>query len=141
MEALAMSEEVYTVEQFAERLKVHPKTVLRFIKEGRVRAVKVGRAYRILRSDLEAFGVVLPRAGGARATAIVDIPNVGPERAQQIARTLSTTRMGAEAAGEPMSINVAHDPVAKQVKVILVGAPLDVAALLRVVDVLLEQGR
>ena len=36
-----MSEEVYTVGQFAERLKLHPKTVLRFIHEGRVRAVKV----------------------------------------------------------------------------------------------------
>ena len=28
-----MSEEVYTVEQFAERLKLHPKTVLRFIRD------------------------------------------------------------------------------------------------------------
>jgi excisionase family DNA binding protein len=137
-----MSEEVYTVEQFAERLKVHPKTVLRFIKEGRLRAVKVGRAYRILRSDLEAFGIVAPRsAAGARTTAIVDVPNVSPERAQQIARTLSATRMGAETPAEPMSLNVAHDPVTRQVKVVLVGAPLDVAAMLRVIDVLLEQGR
>jgi hypothetical protein len=29
----------------------------------------------------------------------------------------------------------------KQVKVVLVGSPLDVAAMLRVVDVLMEQGR
>ena len=137
-----MSEEIYTVEQFAERLKVHPKTVLRFIKEGRVRAVKVGRAYRILRSDLEAFGIPSPRGpAGVRTTAIVDIPDVSPERAQQIARTLSATRMGAETPADQMSLNVAHDPLTKQVKVVLVGAPLDVAAMLRVVDVLMEQGR
>ena len=49
-----MSEEVYTVEQFAERLKLHPKTVLRFIKDGRLRAVKVGKSYRILRTEMEA---------------------------------------------------------------------------------------
>jgi excisionase family DNA binding protein len=136
-----MSEEVYTVEQFAERLKVHPKTVLRFIREGRLRAVKVGRAYRILRSDLEAFGVVLPRSTAARVTAIVDVPGVSPERAQQIARTLTSTRMGAETPADPMSLNVAHDPLTKQVKVVLVGSPMDVAALLRVVDVLIEQAR
>lgn len=137
-----MSEEVYTVEQFAERLKLHPKTILRFIKEGRLRAVKVGRAYRILRSDLEAFGLAPPRsAPGARTTAIVDIPNVSPERAQQIARTLTSTRMGAGAPAEPMNIDIAHDPLTKQVKVVLVGSPMDVAALLRLVDVLLEQGR
>jgi excisionase family DNA binding protein len=136
-----MSEEVYTVEQFAERLKVHPKTVLRFIREGRLRAVKVGRAYRILRSDLEAFGVVLPRSTAARVTAIVDVPGVSPERAHQIARTLTSTRMGAETPADPMSLNVAHDPLTKQVKVVLVGSPMDVAALLRVVDVLIEQAR
>lgn len=137
-----MSEEVYTVEQFAERLKVHPKTVLRFIKEGRLRAVKVGRAYRILRSDLEAFGIVAPRnPAAARTTAIVDVPNVTPDRAQQIARTLSAARMGAETPAEPMRLDVAHDPLTKQVKVVLVGSPPDVAAMLRVIDVLLEQGR
>ena len=61
-----MSEEVYTVEQFAERLKLHPKTVLRFIREGRVRAVKVGKSYRILRSEMEALTGAAP---GAEPTA------------------------------------------------------------------------
>ena len=55
-----MSEEVYTVEQFAERLKLHPKTVLRFIKDGRLRAVKVGKSYRILRTDMEAMTGMTP---------------------------------------------------------------------------------
>lgn len=137
-----MSEEVYTVEQFAERLKLHPKTVLRFIREGRLRAVKVGRSYRILRTELEAFGLSAPASpAGARATAIVDVPGVSPERAQHIARMLTSARMGAEAHAEPMNINVAHDPALRQVKVILVGAPADIASLLRVLDLVLAQAR
>src|ERR1700712_733531 len=103
-----MSEEVYTVEQFAERLKLHPKTVLRFIRDGRLRAVKVGKSYRILRSDLEAMtgvaGAGGPRAGAARVTSIVDTPEVAPELAQHMARALPSLRLGREQSPEPMSL-------------------------------------
>ncbi|HEX3700819.1 MAG TPA: helix-turn-helix domain-containing protein [Phenylobacterium sp.] len=135
-----MSEDIYTVEQFAERLKLHPKTVLRFIREGRLRAVKVGRAYRILRSDMEAFGVVAPRSNAARVrvTSIVDVPDISPERAQHLARLITSARMGGEAQPDPMHIDVAHDPHLRQVKVVLVGSPIDVSAMLRMVALFLE---
>src|SRR6185437_12691527 len=106
-----MSEEVYTVEQFAERLKLHPKTVLRFIRDGRVRAVKVGKSYRILRSDLEAMtGAVRgTRPSAARVTSIVDIADVEPALAQHLARALPSLRLGNEAPEAPLSLDVAYD--------------------------------
>src|ERR1700742_4410878 len=112
---LPMSEEVYTVEQFAERLKLHPKTVLRFIREGRVRAVKVGKSYRILRSDLEAMtGVVLGQTrAGVRVTSIVDMGEASPERAQHIARALPAMRMGQTTPSDPMSLDVTYDPATR----------------------------
>lgn len=136
-----MSEEVYTVEQFAERLKLHPKTVLRFIREGRVRAVKVGKSYRILRSDLEAMTGAQPAradARSARVTAIVDLDDIEPARAQRLATMLSSVRMGAEARPDPMNITIAHDPARDTVKVVMVGQPEDVAAMLRIVQALNE---
>lgn len=138
-----MSDEIYTVEQFAERLKLHPKTVLRFIREGRLRAVKVGRSYRIPKSSLEALGVAPPASdiGRVRVTAILDVPDVSPDQAQEIARLVTSLRMSAAAPADPMSMDVAHDPVARSVKVVLVGSPGDVAATLRVLDVWLEQSR
>ena len=138
---LPMSEEVYTVEQFAERLKLHPKTVLRFIRDGRLRAVKVGKSYRILRSEMEAMTGYTPPEDRARArvTSIVDIPDVSPELAQRLARLIPSARMGQEAHPDPMSLNVAHDPARRSVKVIIVGSPVDTAAMLRVVQALLEQ--
>lgn len=129
-----MSEALYTVEQFAERLRLHPKTVLRFIREGRVRAVKVGRSYRILRSELEAMiGVEhrAPQVASIRVTSIVDIEGVDPERAQRLARQVTAARLGGPAQGAPMTVDVVHDPAAHRVKVILVGAPDDVAAMLQ----------
>lgn len=138
-----MSEEVYTVEQFAERLKLHPKTVLRFIREGRIRAVKVGRSYRILRSDLEAFGLVPSAVGRSqvRTTSIVDVPDLTPEQAQHLARVVTSARLGRQPGDHPLSIAVAHDPLLRQAKVVLAGTPGDVAAMLRLIDVWLEQAR
>ena len=49
-----MSGELYTVEQAADRLKLHAKTVLRMIREGRLKAVRLGKAYRISGDDLDA---------------------------------------------------------------------------------------
>ncbi|MBL8770565.1 MAG: helix-turn-helix domain-containing protein [Phenylobacterium sp.] len=129
-----MSEEVYTVEQFAERLSLHPKTVLRFIREGRVRAVKVGRSYRILRSDLEAMiGAhgAAPKASSIRVTSIVDIDGVEPDRAQWLARQITAARLSGRGHADPMSLDVAHDPAGRRLKVIMVGAPDDVAAMLQ----------
>jgi excisionase family DNA binding protein len=135
-----MSEEVYTVEQFAERLKLHPKTVLRFIRDGRLRAVKVGKSYRILRSEMEAMTGHEPRErpSAARVTSIVDLPDVGPEQAQRFARLLPSARMGQETPPDPMSIDVAYDPPRNHLKVVIVGSPADTSAMLQIVQTLLD---
>lgn len=137
-----MSEEVYTVEQFAERLKLHPKTVLRFIRDGRLRAVKVGKSYRILRSDMEAMtGFVsgAAPAAAARVTSIVDIAEVSPELAQHLARALPSLRMGREPNPDPMSLDVAYDSARRHLKVVIVGSPADTSAMLKMVEILAER--
>lgn len=133
-----MSDEVYTVEQFAERLKLHPKTVLRFIREGRVRAVKVGKSYRILRSELEALTGAAPRERPTafRVTSIVDMPDVNSEFAQRLARQLPAARIGQEPHPDPMHVDVAYDPARRHLKVVIVGSPTDTASMLQILQVL-----
>lgn len=136
-----MSEEIYTVEQFAERLKLHPKTVLRFIREGRVRAMKVGRSYRIRRSDLEAMTGVFPTRtsrAGLRATSIIDLADVDPRLAARLTTYVTSVRMGTGAQPEPMNVTVAHDPARRSLKIVLVGSPADTADMLRLVQALAE---
>lgn len=55
-----MSQTFFTVDQVADRLGLHPKTVLRLIAAERLRATKIGKSYRILRGDLDAFAGVSP---------------------------------------------------------------------------------
>lgn len=44
-----------TVEEIASKLQVHWQTVLTYIKSGRLRAVKLGRGYRIDPEDFNSF--------------------------------------------------------------------------------------
>ncbi len=48
-------ERFFTTEQVANILQVHPFTILKFIKDGRLRGVKLGRVYRIKESDVQEF--------------------------------------------------------------------------------------
>ncbi len=50
-----MQERILTPEQVAQILQVHPYTVLKFIKQGKLQASKLGRVYRIRESALESF--------------------------------------------------------------------------------------
>ncbi|MGX1101442.1 helix-turn-helix domain-containing protein [Amorphus sp. MBR-141] len=136
-----MTQELYTVEAVAERLKLHSKTVLRFIREGRLRATKIGKQYRILRSDLDAFAGLSSahEAPAARVTAVVDVPNVD----QELLRRLTSIMLGAAAGNneqhpQAISVDIAHDPIRRAVKVIAIGTPSDVSGLLKLVDACLE---
>lgn len=50
-----VSEKLLTTEQVAGILQVHPFTVLKYIKTGKIKAIKLGRVWRIRESDVEAF--------------------------------------------------------------------------------------
>lgn len=129
-----MEEHLYTVEQAAEYLKLHTKTVLRLIREERLRATRIGKSYRIARGDLEAFAGVperaAPRSIGARVTGIVEIADLPVEQSSRIATALQAMLMAGGRDGRPMQLTSAYDREARQLKLVVIGAPGDVAAAL-----------
>mgnify|MGYP006439805053 CR=1 FL=1 len=48
-------EKYLTSEQVAQILQIHPFTVLKYLKNGTLGGVKMGRVYRIKESDVEKF--------------------------------------------------------------------------------------
>ena len=46
---------ILTPEQAAKILQIHPFTVLKYIRAGKIKCSKLGRIYRIRESDLEKF--------------------------------------------------------------------------------------
>ena len=48
-------DDLLTVNQVAMLLKIHPLTIRRYIKEGKIKAIKVGDNVRITQVDLQSF--------------------------------------------------------------------------------------
>lgn len=48
-------ETFYTSDEVAKMLKINRQTILRFIRENKIGAIKIGREYRIKQSDLELY--------------------------------------------------------------------------------------
>jgi len=134
-----MSDRLVTVEQAAERLKLHPKTVLRYIHEGRLPATRIGKAYRIVGGDLDAFAGVVGGASEtmpcARATCVVDIPSLSVDKAERLATFLHAAAMTGDTETPPLHLQTAFDPAAKSLKVVTIGSPSDVGKLLEMLQI------
>ncbi|MCB1518572.1 MAG: helix-turn-helix domain-containing protein [Hyphomicrobiaceae bacterium] len=136
-----MSRELLSVEDTATYLKLHPKTVLRFIREGRLPATKVGRAYRISRSDINSLAgrpEEEPETPFARVTSIVDIANVSLDEGQRIVSSLQAALNGP--ARHDIQLQTAHDVEQHLLKLIIIGAPDNAGALLSLLSKFSKDG-
>ncbi|MDX9871057.1 MAG: helix-turn-helix domain-containing protein [Clostridia bacterium] len=93
-----MIKDYYTVEQISEMLDIHPKTIQRYIREGRLRAAKIGKSWRVTGHDLSVFAEGANNEGlgsGNRparsviASSVIDIVVAGKEDAIRIMNTLT----------------------------------------------------
>ncbi|GAB1692301.1 helix-turn-helix domain-containing protein [Krasilnikovia sp. M28-CT-15] len=133
-----MTQELFSVDEVAERLGLHVRTVRGYVRDGRLKAVRIGRQYRITRADLAALtgGTVpdsrrsAPRHRHADVSATVQIDAVDPELAYRI-----STLIGAA----PVRSQTVHDTERASLKGILLGDLADTAALLRLIDALVTE--
>jgi excisionase family DNA binding protein len=51
---------LYTIDEVAQILKVSKRTVYNYIKSGFLKAIKVGKYWRVMHTDLETFLVGIP---------------------------------------------------------------------------------
>jgi excisionase family DNA binding protein len=125
----------HTVDRAAERLAVHPKTVLRFIRDGRLRATRIGKAWRILASDLDAFAGVPTAPARAnepiRVTAIADLPDVSMDVSRRLATALQALVLTPRDRARSIRLDTVYDPERSHLKVIVVADALDAAAVLQ----------
>lgn len=97
-----MSEKYYTVDQIASMLDIHPKTIQRYIREGKLRANKVGKGWRVTGHDLSVFtegtgnapkrteGESAPAyaAESVKVSAVIDIDVPDMDEAMRIVNTV-----------------------------------------------------
>lgn len=123
-----------SVEQVAERLGLHVRTVRGYIRDGRLRAVRIGKQYRIARTDLDAFtGLPAPEARPrAEVSAVVEIDDVSAALADRI-----STFLVAGAQLQRVHLRTIHDDTRGRLKVVVLGGPAETSDVLQMIDTLL----
>ncbi|WP_328953540.1 helix-turn-helix domain-containing protein [Kitasatospora purpeofusca] len=156
--------EYFSVEQVAELLGLHVRTVRGYVRDGRLRATRIGKQYRIARRDFDSFAggpgsddsdgpggpagapgaEAPPPAPGplhVEASAVVQIDAIGVREAARLSNTLLAAVSGPRGGGVPLRIETLHNEERSTLKVIVLGAPADTAELLLLIHTLTTENR
>ncbi len=131
-----------TVEEVASSLGVHVRTVRRYIREGRLRASRIGRLYRIPAADLAAFAghpvaerdpIRLTRH--CEASTVVQIDAIAPEAAQRVMIGVGGAIRGRDKGSDtPLRVDTVYDEARARLKVIITGSLPTTVGLLKLLE-------
>ncbi|MCK9904583.1 helix-turn-helix domain-containing protein [Frankia sp. Cpl3] len=133
------------MDQVADLLGLHVRTVRGYVRDGRLKAVRIGKQYRIGHDDLETFtGRSL--APPARETAgrrrrvdvssIVEVEAIDPDTASRVTTQLTGAAAGRH--GTRVRIETAYDEESARLKIIILAGPDDTVTVLRLVQAVLD---
>jgi excisionase family DNA binding protein len=130
-------QQLYSVEQVAGLLGLHVKTVRNYVRDGQLKAVRVGKQYRIAREDLEAFtGGTLPapprRTRHAEVSSIVQIDAISVESMNRLSTVIISAASG-------VRVQTVYDEERANLKIIIVGELAVTSDLLKIIATLVEQ--
>jgi excisionase family DNA binding protein len=143
-----MEDVMYSIEQVSERLGLHVKTVRNYVREGRLKAVRIGKQYRIAASDLAVLMGkpistldVQPvrRARHAEVSSVVEVDAVSQEVSERVTNMLMAAANGRDYAEDgPMRLQAIYDASRGRLKLILIGSIESTYTLLKLVRALVE---
>jgi excisionase family DNA binding protein len=125
-----MSEQsrLYSLEQVAERLGLHVRTVRAYVRTGRLRAIRIGKQYRVTREELEAMvgasntPEAVSRRRRAEAASVVQMDAVTQYMALRVDDHLRTAVKAPRDDGSTLRIETIYDQGHAQLKVIVIGS-------------------
>ena len=135
---------MYSLEQVAERLGLHVRTVRGYVRSGRLKAVRIGKQYRVAREDLESItGASDPPAAVARhrrgeVSSVVQVDAVSQGTAHRITNHLLDAVKTPREDGSTLRIETIYDQGHAQLKVIVIGSLPATAKVFGLLNVILE---
>src|SRR5262245_9355585 len=120
----------YSVEQIAQQLGLHVRTVRAYLRTGRLKGVRIGKQYRIRQEDLDAL------TGGSSSTAvepvrrhrhvdvstIVQIDAISPDSVSRLANMLMAAAKAPRDEDHPLRIDTTYDNERARLKVFISGS-------------------
>ncbi|GLY24945.1 helix-turn-helix domain-containing protein [Micromonospora sp. NBRC 101691] len=136
-----MSEELYSVEQVADRLGLHVRTVRGYIRSGRLRAIRIGKQYRITEADLAVLTGRPAQPAGAVAvevSSIVQVDGVDRTAADRLGTLLLAGAKTVRDPARPLRIQTVHDDERNRMKIVILGGAAATADVLHLVEAVLD---
>lgn len=136
---------LFTPEQVADLLGLHVRTVRRYIRDGQLPAVQVGKRYRVSREAVEAFaGITLDQPQPAtpphtEVSTIVGVDGISRAAADRLTTLLVASAQGRGSRDEPLKVETIHYPDRHRLKVVVSGDLAATMAALALLNSLLEQ--
>jgi excisionase family DNA binding protein len=121
-------EPLFSLDEVAERLGLQVRTVRSYVRAGRLKAVRIGKQYRVAREDLES--ITGPRAWRAsiaihrraEISSVVQADAVSQETADRIGNHLLAAANAPRDDGSTLRIETIYDRAHAQIKVIVIGS-------------------
>ncbi|MDL4821991.1 helix-turn-helix domain-containing protein [Actinomadura opuntiae] len=150
-----MTEKMYSVEEVADLLGLHVRTVRGYIRAGRLRAVRIGKQYRISPDAVrELTGSADPAPGGgsdggaggpagagrAEVSSIVQVDGVDRAAADRIATFVLAGVNTGRGAGAALRVQTVHDQERNRMKIVILGGVAATAEVLRLIEAVLDGG-
>jgi excisionase family DNA binding protein len=134
-----------SVEQVAEQLGLHVRTVRAYLRSGRLKGVRIGKQYRIAREDLAQLtgrgGPLEPvvRHRHVDVSSIVQVDAISPESVDRVTNMLMAAAKAPRQEEQSLRIDTAYDDERARLKVFISGSPETTISLLQLVNTLVER--
>lgn len=136
--------DLYTVEEVAQRLRLNVRTVRQYLRDGQLKGTRIGKQYRVARTDLEAFAgpalalsdrEAVRRHRTVEVSSIVAITAIDRDSVIRITNTLVAAANSNRQSNEPpLRVETIYDEERAALKVILIGGSEATAYMLRLVQ-------
>lgn len=145
-----MNKDYYTVDQISDMLNIHPKTIQRYIREGKLRAAKIGKGWRVNGHDLSTFieNDSNEKSDSGKqskssfiASSVIDIIVDGKEDAIRIMNTLTATLNTKPSEYGQSSMQSQYIERENMVRITLWGGIRFMAIMMDMIVVLTEQNK
>jgi excisionase family DNA binding protein len=142
-----MAEAFYSIEQVAEHLGLHVKTVRNYVREGRLKAVRIGKQYRIAATDLAAMTgrpvasfepEPVRRTRHAEVSSVVEIDAVSPKLLERVTAVVVAAGARDVENDDPAQVQAIYDASRGRLKLILIGSLETTVSLLTIIKTMVE---
>ena len=133
---------LYSLEQVAERLGLQVRTVRSYVRSGRLKAIRIGKQYRVTRESLEDLTGpaplrAVPQHRHVEVSSVIQVDAVSQETADRVTNHLAVAAKATQD-GSALRVEAIYDEERSQLKVIVIGSLLNAANVFRLLGALLE---